>query len=139
MGICQRFLSFSFWGLIKLFPQTPLARCLFAMSKNTHKLVELDCRSYTVSLIRGGSLHSLYLTAGPCAVALAQSARLVHGRENPRSLSSRSPHLSSFFQLSLTSTHRLSCTAAPGNNYDQREGGFKKSWPAHWELGILLT
>lgn len=85
------------------------------------------------------SLHNVYLTAEPCGVALAQSARLVHGREYPHSLSSRSPHRSSFFKLSLTSAHRLGCTPAAGNNYDQREGGFKTSWPDHWEPGILVT
>ena len=34
------FLSFFWGGVIKLFPQTPLARCLFTISKSTDKLVE---------------------------------------------------------------------------------------------------
>lgn len=132
------FLSlFFFFCLIKLFPQTPLARCLFAISESTNKLVELDCRHCVVSVIRGGSLHSVYLLLR--CVLLAQSASLGHGREYPGSPSSKSPHLSSSFKLSLTSTHHLGSTQASGNNYDQKEGGYKKSWPDNWELGILLT
>lgn len=90
-----------------------------------------------LSVIRGGSLHSVYLLLH--CVVLAQSASLGHGREYPGSPSSKSPHLSSSFKLSLTSTHHLGSTQASGNNYDQKEGGFKKSWLDNWELGILLT
>lgn len=32
-----------FLSLIKLFPQIPFARCVFAISKSTNKLLECDC------------------------------------------------------------------------------------------------
>ena len=75
--ICQRFsfLSFLFLGVvIKLFPQTPLATCLFTISKSTDKLVE-----HVACLWQEAVHYAACLSAQQCGPGL--KSMLGHGRK----------------------------------------------------------